>query len=79
VFSASPWRILHILYVAAHQGKLPPTLEAITDVPVPLDPATGKPFVYQVNGDSATLRGPLPSGYNLPSPFAIRYELKLAK
>ena len=67
------------LYVAAHQGKLPPTLEAITDVPVPLDPATGKPFVYQVNGDSATLWGPLPPGYNLPSPFAIRYELKLAK
>ena len=28
------------LYVAAHEGKLPPTLEAITDVPVPLDPAT---------------------------------------
>jgi hypothetical protein len=67
------------LYVAAHEGKLPPSLEAITDVPVPIDPATGKPFVYQVNGDSANLSAPRPPGYNLPSPFAIRYELKLAK
>jgi hypothetical protein len=67
------------LYVAAHEGKLPPSLEAITDVPVPIDPAMGKPFVYQVNGDSANLSAPRPPGYNLPSPFAIRYELKLAK
>jgi hypothetical protein len=73
------------LYVAAHDGKLPPTLEAITDAPAPLDPATGKPFLYQMNGDSATLSALASRGFNYPrvvddhQPYAIRYELKLAK
>jgi hypothetical protein len=66
------------LYAKAHEGKLPTSLEAITDSPVPLDPATGKPFLYQANGDSATLSAPAPPGFNHPS-LAIRYELKLAK
>jgi hypothetical protein len=71
------------LYAAAHEGKLPPTLEAIADAPVPLDPATGKPFLYQANGDSATLSALASPGFNRPAfdhqPYAIRYELKLAK
>jgi hypothetical protein len=73
------------LYAAAHDGKLPPTLEAITDAPAPLDPATGKPFLYQMNGDSATLSALASRGFNYPhvvddhQPYAIRYELKLAK
>ena len=50
------------LYAAAHEGKLPASLEAITEAPVPLDPATGKPFVYKVDGDSATLSAPVPPG-----------------
>jgi len=65
-------------YAHAHEGKLPTSLEAIADAPVPLDPATGKPFLYQVNGDSATLSAPMPPGFNYP-PYAIRYELKLAQ
>ena len=68
------------LYAVAHEGKLPDSLEAITDAPVPLDPATGKPFLYQVNGDSATLSAPRAArrtaGFRQ---YAIRYELKLAK
>ena len=71
------------LYANAHEGKLPNSLEAITDAPVPLDPATGKPFLYQVNGDSATLSAPAPPGFRRTGddhqPYAIRYELKLAK
>ena len=51
------------LYAKAHEGKLPDSLEAITDAPVPLDPVTGKPFLYQVNGDSATLSAPAPPGF----------------
>jgi hypothetical protein len=64
------------LYAHAHEGKLPTSLEAITDAPLPLDPATGKPFLYQVNGDSAVLSAPPPPGFNHPA-YAIRYELKL--
>ena len=71
------------LYANAHEGKLPNSLEAITDAPVPLDPVTGKPFLYQVNGDSATLSAPAPPGFKRTGDdhqrYAIRYELKLAK
>ena len=71
------------LYANAHEGKLPNSLEAITDAPVPLDPVTGKPFLYQVNGDSATLSAPAPPGFRRTGDdhqrYAIRYELKLAR
>ncbi len=66
------------LYTNGHEGKLPPSLEAITDVPLPLDPATGKPFLYQVNGNSAAFSAPPPPGFNFPA-YAIRYELRLAQ
>ena len=32
------------LYAAAHDGKLPATLDDIKEVPIPLNPMTGKPF-----------------------------------
>ena len=73
------------LYVSTHEGKLPATLEAITDTPAPFDPATGRPFLYQASGDSATLSALAPPGSNDPrvvydhQPYAIHYELKLAR
>jgi hypothetical protein len=71
------------LYANAHEGKLPNSLEAITDAPVPLDPLTGKPFLYQVNGDSATLSAPAPPGFRRTGDdhhtYALRYEMKLVK
>ncbi len=66
------------LYAHAHEGKLPTSLEAITDAPVPLNPTTGKPFLYQANGDSAALSAPIPPGQLGPA-YAIHYELKLAQ
>jgi hypothetical protein len=41
------------LYAAAHDGKLPSSLEAIKDAPTPSDPVTGKPFDYKLVGDRA--------------------------
>ncbi|HVS38250.1 MAG TPA: hypothetical protein VMS17_22015 [Gemmataceae bacterium] len=41
------------LYAAAHDGKLPASLDDVTDVPVPMDPVTGKPFGYRLVGDRA--------------------------
>ena len=46
------------IYGASHAGKLPEQLSDVTEVPIPLDPVTGKPFDYQLDDDVATLRGP---------------------
>jgi hypothetical protein len=46
------------MYAASHAGALPEALSKIAEVPVPDDPATGKPFEYRLNGHSADLSGP---------------------
>jgi hypothetical protein len=46
------------LYAAAHQGALPEMLEQVTEVPMSLDPATGKPFLYRRAGSAALLHAP---------------------
>ena len=53
-------RVLEALRIHAvsHADKLPDTLADVTDVPIPNDPVTGKPFEYQRDGDKAFLRGP---------------------
>lgn len=45
-------------YLAAHDGKLPARLDDIRGVPIPLDPMTGEPFHWRVDGKSATLKAP---------------------
>lgn len=45
-------------YAAAHDGRLPETLEEITAVPVPLDPMSGAEFKYSRDGDAAHLETP---------------------
>lgn len=64
------------LHAAAHGGRLPGSLEEIADAPTPLDPATGKPFVYRVDGDSATLTAPIPPGAPGHWTSKIHYVLK---
>ena len=49
------------LYAAEHDGTLPAKLSEIS-VPLPDDPFTGKPFRYEVAGDTAHLRGSPPLG-----------------
>jgi hypothetical protein len=46
------------LYAAAHQGRLPDSLADITEVPVPRDQGTGKPFQYRRTKETATLIAP---------------------
>ena len=67
------------LDAAAHGGKLPASLDAITDFPAPIDPATGKAFTYAAEGDTATLSAPMLAGGPNASQYAIRYVLKLAR
>jgi hypothetical protein len=67
------------LYAASHDGKLPATLGAIKEVPVPADPYLGKPFVYRLGEGSATLEGPPPAGEKANPGNALTYELVLSK
>jgi hypothetical protein len=66
------------LYAADHNGALPAKL---SDIPVPLpdDPFTGKPFRYQVQGNTAHLRGTPPRGMEQFAPFNLHYEVTIQK
>jgi hypothetical protein len=63
------------LYAAKHGGSLPTKLDDIKDVPVPVNPATGKPFVYRIERTTAILELP-PSDQTMGG--NCRYEIQLA-
>jgi hypothetical protein len=60
------------IYAAVHDGKLPNKLDEITEVPVPDDPGTGRPFEYRREGDVATLTSQSPD--DVPN-NSIRYRV----
>jgi hypothetical protein len=66
------------LYAAEHDGKLPAKLTDCT-VPLPDDPFTGKPFRYEVNGNTAHLRGTPPPGEQKNPGNNVHYELTMQK
>ncbi len=59
-------------YAAANGGKLPARLEDVSDTPVPDNPATGLPFDYGVDGDTATLS-------DSQSEQTLSYTIKIRK
>jgi hypothetical protein len=64
---------------AAVRGSLPGKLADVTEVPVPLNPVTGKAFDYRKEGDTAVLTDP-PQGADPRSiSNALRYEITLRK
>jgi hypothetical protein len=67
------------LYAAAHDGKPPAKLDDVKEVPIPLDPFTGKPFTYNVEGDKAVIEGPAPDGENKTADKHIRYEVTILR
>jgi hypothetical protein len=65
------------IYAAAHDGKLPEKLADVTEVPLPDDPGTGRPFEYSRDGATATLISQVP---NDPSPRnGVRYRVTIRK
>jgi hypothetical protein len=64
------------MYAAGHDGKLPETLQEITEVPVPLDPFRGEPFIYIRTGDTARLESPYPSNNKNPLTYEIQLKAK---
>ena len=65
------------MHAAAHGGALPKSLDEITLVPVPSNPATGRPFAYRLDGDTATLDVPTASGQ--PVQHNWRFEITIAR
>lgn len=63
------------LYAATHNGQFPGSLAEITQVPLPNDPFTQKPFDYSGNGSEAVIKGPAPKG--METDKAIHYRLIL--
>ena len=66
------------LYASGHEGALPASLSEIP-VPLPEDPFTGKPFRYEVIGNTAHLRGTPPRGVENEPAFRVHYEVTLQK
>jgi hypothetical protein len=61
-------------YAAANGGVLPQKLEEISDTPAPLNPATGKPFEYQLAQDL-----PIATLSDTQSEVPLKYTIKIRK
>jgi hypothetical protein len=66
-------------YADDHHGQLPPNLAAIKEVPIPIDPVTGKDFIYQLDGDVAKLTAPTPTKETPNVGNMVIYELAIRK
>ncbi len=66
-------------YAAGHEGKLPASLDDIKDVPIPLDPATGRAFAYKVVGDKALLTAPAVIKEMTPAFTEVAYEIRVER
>jgi hypothetical protein len=72
------------MYAADHDGQLPERLADIKDVPLPIDPMTGRSFEYRrADPGHATLIAPAPAGMNEEVAFqrqvAWQYEITLRR
>jgi hypothetical protein len=66
------------LHAAQHDGQLPTKLSEIS-VPLPLDPFTGQPFRYTLEGNTAHLRGSPPPGAEKEPAYNVHYEVTIQK
>jgi hypothetical protein len=63
------------LYAGSHNGELPNELADVSEVHIPNNPATQKPFIYRRADAEAILEGPDPEG--TPGAKVLRYELRV--
>lgn len=64
------------LYGARHEGQPPPSLEALAEVPIPVDPINGKPFEYRLEQQTAIIEGPPRAPAGMPP---LRVEVQFAE
>jgi hypothetical protein len=63
-------------YAAQHQNQLPQQLSDITNVPIPNDPMTGKPFSYVLTDGRALITSP--AAPQEPAAKGLRREIQMA-
>jgi hypothetical protein len=66
-------------YAARHDGRPPQSLDQITDVPLPIDPFTGRPFGYKVDGQKVVIDAPVPPDQQRERRRGWRYELTFVR
>ena len=66
------------MHAAANDGKLPASLSDVK-VPLPVDPITGKPFTFKLDGATAIVQGSPPKGDEKNPAMNIRYEVTIRK
>ena len=66
------------MHAADHDRKLPASLTDV-EVPLPVDPVTGKPFRYELKDGTAHIRGTPPKGYEQQPHFNLHYEITIRK
>jgi hypothetical protein len=66
------------LYAAKHNGQPPASLSEVR-VPLPVDPVTGKPFDFAVEGKTAHLRNSVLPGDSTAVAHNVHYEVTLQK
>ena len=66
------------MYAARHNGKLPAKLSDVS-VPLPIDPVSGKPFVYAIDGAIAHIRGSSVQAEEKDPRSNVHYEVTLQK
>jgi hypothetical protein len=64
-------------YAGRHDGRPPERLEQITELPVPTDPMTGKPFPFHFDGKTVVVEAPAPPGRSPTGGY--RYELTVGR
>jgi hypothetical protein len=64
------------MYAAEHHDTFPAKLSEIS-VPLPHDPITDKPFLYEASGKTAHVRGTPPKGRENDKFFRVHYEITL--
>jgi hypothetical protein len=65
------------LHAAATGGSLPARLEDVRQAPIPLNPMTGEPFAYELQGNRAILSAPA-ERWDGPD-TQVNYEIEIAK
>src|SRR5207248_3310321 len=66
------------MYAAEHDSQWP---KKLSDVPLvlPVDPFSGNPFLYRVEGGTAHVRGSPPKGQENVPVYNLHYQLTIAK